>query len=86
MRTKIIAVAAAAILAAGCTADPFTGDRLGKLAISKAGLAQRDQLVLDLLRQAGLPVVVTMGGGYADDVNDIADIHFETVRIAAECG
>lgn len=67
-------------------ADPFAGDRLGKLAISKAGLAQRDRLVLDMVRGAGLPVVITMGGGYADDIHDIADIHYETVRIAAAYG
>lgn len=64
-------------------ADPFIGDRLGKLNISKQGLAMRDRLVLDMLRTAGLPVAVTMGGGYAPNIDDIVDIHFETVCIAA---
>jgi acetoin utilization deacetylase AcuC-like enzyme len=64
-------------------ADPFVGDRLGKLSISKAGLQARDQLVLDLCAAAGLPVAIAMGGGYADNVHDIVDIHFNTVRIAA---
>jgi len=64
-------------------ADPYTGDRLGKLAITKDGLQARDQLVLDLCAGAGLPVAIAMGGGYADNVHDIVDIHFNTVRLAA---
>lgn len=64
-------------------ADPFAGDRLGRLALSKAGLAARDRLVLDRCRQAGIPVAVTMGGGYAADVTDTVDIHFGTVHTAA---
>jgi acetoin utilization deacetylase AcuC-like enzyme len=65
-------------------ADPFVGDRLGKLAISKAGLAWRDRLVLDLCLAAGLPVAIAMGGGYADNIEDIVDIHAQTIRIAAD--
>ena len=65
-------------------ADPFSGDKLGKLALSKEGLARRDKLVLDMCRSEGLPVAVTMGGGYAENVNDIVDIHAQTVRIASE--
>jgi acetoin utilization deacetylase AcuC-like enzyme len=65
-------------------ADPFVGDRLGKLAVSKHGLAQRDRIVLDLCRDAGLSVAIAMGGGYARDVDDIVDIHLQTIRIASE--
>lgn len=65
-------------------ADPYAGDRLGKLNISKAGLAQRDALVLDLCSAAGLTVAIAMGGGYAHNVQDIVDIHLQTVRIAAQ--
>ncbi len=64
-------------------ADPFVGDRLGKLAVSKAGLAARDELVLTACQQAGLPVAVTMAGGYAHDIEDIVDIHLQTIRRAA---
>lgn len=64
-------------------ADPFIGDKLGKLSVSKAGLAERDRIVIDLCTAAGLPVAVAMGGGYADNVVDIVDIHFNTVKIAA---
>ena len=65
-------------------ADPFSGDAYGRLALSKDGLARRDRLVLGTCRAAGLPVAVTMSGGYARDVSDIVDIHFETIRIAAQ--
>ncbi|MCC6616358.1 MAG: histone deacetylase [Anaerolineae bacterium] len=64
-------------------ADPYAGDRLGRMAISMDGLARRDRIVLEACRTAGLPVAVTMAGGYARDVDDIATIHAQTVRIAA---
>ncbi|MCC6197765.1 MAG: histone deacetylase [Burkholderiales bacterium] len=63
-------------------ADPYVGDRLGRLALTKAGLAARDRYVLTRLREAGVPVAIAMAGGYADDIADIVDIHFETVRLA----
>ena len=62
-------------------ADPFVDDALGRLALSKAGLAERDRLVLDRCRRAGLPVAVVMAGGYARQIQDTVDIHLETVRI-----
>jgi hypothetical protein len=52
--------------------------------LSKAGLAARDHLVLAACHRAGRPVAITMAGGYAREVNDIVDIHFQTVRIALE--
>ena len=64
-------------------ADPYIGDTLGRLALSKEGLAQRDRLVFDLCRAAGSPVAITMSGGYARQVEDTVDIHFRTVQIAA---
>ncbi len=80
-RALALAGADLALYLAG--ADPYVGDRLGRLALSKAGLAARDRLVLGLCREAGLPVAIAMAGGYAPQVEDIVDIHFETVRIAA---
>ena len=62
--------------------DPFAGDRLGRLKLTKAGLAERDRLVFEAARVAGLPLVVTMAGGYAKDVADTVDIHWQTVRRA----
>ena len=71
----------AAIYLAG--ADPHEGDRLGRLAVSKEGLAERDRFVIGRLVEAGIPVAVTMGGGYGEDLEDTVDIHFHTVRTAA---
>jgi acetoin utilization deacetylase AcuC-like enzyme len=65
-------------------ADPFAGDTLGRLSLSKAGLAERDLQVFRLCRQAGLPMAVVMAGGYARTIQDTVDIHLQTVRIAAE--
>ena len=64
-------------------ADPFIEDRYGSLAITKAGLHARDQLVFDCCQQALIPVAITMAGGYARNLEDIVDIHFQTVREAA---
>lgn len=64
-------------------ADPYVNDRLGRLAISKQGLAERDRIVFDLCRRHKLPVAVVMGGGYARDVNDVVDIHLQTIQLAA---
>ena len=74
-------VADAVIYLAG--ADPFVGDRLGLLALTKAGLAERDRQVFQACRRHSLPVAVTMAGGYAAEIRDIVDIHAETIRLAA---
>lgn len=66
-------------------ADPFLGDTLGGLAVTKAGLAQRDRRVFAVCRERHWPVTVTMAGGYAVDVGDIVDIQCETVRQALLC-
>jgi acetoin utilization deacetylase AcuC-like enzyme len=65
-------------------ADPHEEDTLGHLALTKAGLAERDRLVLEHCRRARLPVAVLMAGGYGRHVEDTVDIHLQTVRIAAE--
>jgi acetoin utilization deacetylase AcuC-like enzyme len=66
-------------------ADPYRGDRLGRLNLTIDGLRRRDELVLHTCRAAGLPVVITMSGGYARDVADIVTIHANTIRVAVEC-
>ena len=65
-------------------ADPYSDDRLGRLSLSKTGLANRDQLVLKYCQEANLPVAIVMAGGYARDINDTVDIHLNTVRLASE--
>lgn len=65
-------------------ADPYADDRFGRLSLSKKGLAQRDRMVLGYCQQSDLPVAITMAGGYARRVEDTVDIHFQTVKTAAE--
>jgi acetoin utilization deacetylase AcuC-like enzyme len=65
-------------------ADPFEGDRLGRLKLTKHGLKLRDYFVLQTARDNAIPIAVTMAGGYAHDVADIVDIHFNTVRTVFE--
>jgi acetoin utilization deacetylase AcuC-like enzyme len=64
-------------------ADPWHGDRLGRLALTKEGLLARDELVLDRLRAAGAAVCVVLAGGYAEDVRDTVDINAATVSAVA---
>jgi acetoin utilization deacetylase AcuC-like enzyme len=65
-------------------ADPYEGDRLGRLKLSKIGLKARDRFVLERARDNALSVTITMAGGYAHNVADIVDIHFATVATAFE--
>jgi acetoin utilization deacetylase AcuC-like enzyme len=64
-------------------ADPYVDDRLGRLCVSKEGLADRDRLVVETCRERGIPVAVTMAGGYARKVEDTVDIHFRSIERAA---
>src|SRR5918994_6417350 len=65
-------------------ADPFEGDKLGRLSVTKSGLAERDRMVLEDCRERGIPLVVTMAGGYAEEVEDTVDIHFRTIKRASD--
>lgn len=63
-------------------ADPFEGDRLGRLSLSKNGLALRDERLFSFCREQGVPVAVAMAGGYAQPISHTVDIHFQTVICA----
>jgi acetoin utilization deacetylase AcuC-like enzyme len=63
-------------------ADPYEGDRLGRLELTIAGLRARDRLVFAACRDRAVPVVVAMSGGYAADVDAIVTIHTNTIREA----
>ena len=64
-------------------ADPYEDDRLGRLCVTKEGLVERDRLVLESCRERGIPVAVTMAGGYARNVDDTVDIHCRSIQRAA---
>jgi acetoin utilization deacetylase AcuC-like enzyme len=66
-------------------ADPYSGDRFGRLKLSIDGLRRRDQMVFQACYRRRLPVVMTLAGGYAVDLRDIATIHLNTVRELVAC-
>jgi acetoin utilization deacetylase AcuC-like enzyme len=63
-------------------ADPYVGDKLGRLSLSKEGLRARDEIVLTACRDRKIPVVTVMSGGYALDIKDTVEIHSNTIRSA----
>jgi acetoin utilization deacetylase AcuC-like enzyme len=60
--------------------DPHEDDRLGTLALTLGGLAERDRRVFQHCREAGVPVVSTMGGGYGRDLAVTVEAHANTIR------
>jgi acetoin utilization deacetylase AcuC-like enzyme len=65
-------------------ADPYEGDRLGRLKITMEGLAARDRHIFDAGFDRRLPIAVTMAGGYAREIADTVAIQAETVRLASQ--
>jgi acetoin utilization deacetylase AcuC-like enzyme len=65
-------------------ADSHQGDRLGRLCLTFDGLARRDVMVLDACREVGIPVAITIAGGYGRNIEDSVRVHLNTVRIASE--
>ena len=65
-------------------ADPYEHDRLGKLKLTKTGLAKRDQLVFSVCKRHETRVTVVMAGGYAQVVDDVVDINLATIRALIE--
>jgi acetoin utilization deacetylase AcuC-like enzyme len=60
-------------------ADPYEEDQLGGLRLSKEGLRRRDRLVMDAAREADVPLVVVLAGGYARRTEDTVEIHAATI-------
>ena len=64
--------------------DVLKSDKLGKLALTKAGCRERDELVFQFCKRNGLPVQVSMGGGYSPDIRDIVDAHCNTFKVGLD--
>lgn len=64
-------------------ADPHEGDRLGRLKLTMQGLAVRDHLVFDSAHKRGIPVAVSMAGGYGKNIQDTVAVHVQTIAIAS---
>jgi acetoin utilization deacetylase AcuC-like enzyme len=63
-------------------ADPHEGDRLGRLKLTTAGLAERDRRVLAAARERRIPVALSMAGGYGRVVEETVEVHLGTIRAA----
>jgi acetoin utilization deacetylase AcuC-like enzyme len=59
-------------------------DLLGGLALTKEGFERRDRFVVEQCRTRGLPLLVLLAGGYAQDMNDVVDIHFRAITRARD--
>ncbi len=65
-------------------ADVLASDKLGRLSLTPEGCRQRDKIVISLCREAGLPLVAAMGGGYSEDIRIITEAHAHTFRLLGE--
>jgi acetoin utilization deacetylase AcuC-like enzyme len=65
-------------------ADPYRGDKLGRLALSIEGLRERDAYVLRQCYEREIPIVTVMSGGYGKDITDTIEIHCNTIRMVKE--
>ena len=63
-------------------ADPHEGDRLGRMRMTFAGLERRDAMVIEACRDVGIPIAITIAGGYGQDIDDTVQVHVNTVRVA----
>jgi acetoin utilization deacetylase AcuC-like enzyme len=64
-------------------ADPYEDDQLGGLRLTREGLRRRDRMVIETVRAAGVPLGVTLAGGYARRLEDTVAIHMATIEEAA---
>jgi acetoin utilization deacetylase AcuC-like enzyme len=67
-------------------ADPFVEDQLGGLSLTRAGLRQRDRMVLEAAGERSIPIAVLMAGGYAHELEDTVSIHVATIEEAVRVG
>lgn len=65
-------------------ADPHEGDRLGRLKLTSDGLAERDRRVFAACRERGIPVAVSMAGGYGRDIDITVGVHLRTLQTALD--
>jgi len=63
--------------------DPLREDRLGRLAVTMAGLAERDMLVCQAFRRTGVPLVIVIGGGYAEPIELTVTAYAQTFEVAS---
>ena len=80
---RVIAASAPDLVLYLAGADPHEGDSLGRLRLTFDGLRRRDAMVLAACREVGIPVAVTIAGGYGRRIEETVEVHVNTVRVAA---
>lgn len=65
-------------------ADPHEGDRLGRLKLTREGLQERDRRVLSAARDRGIPIALSMAGGYGRVVEETVQVHLGTFQVATD--
>ncbi|MGQ9672636.1 MAG: histone deacetylase family protein [Candidatus Aminicenantales bacterium] len=65
-------------------ADPYEKDKLGSLRISKAGLRERDRIIIEGARISRIPLAIVLAGGYSLEFEDTVAIHLNTIRVARQ--
>ncbi len=63
-------------------ADPYKGDRLGRLSLSMDGLQKRDNIVFNWAFSRGIPIAFSMAGGYSVPITDTVQININTFKMA----
>jgi acetoin utilization deacetylase AcuC-like enzyme len=67
-------------------ADPYEGDQLGGLRLTKEGLKERDRVIVEGARERGIPVAVVLAGGYAAEIEDTVAVHLNMIQVAQRAG
>jgi len=79
---RVLSAAAPDLVIYLAGADPHEGDRLGRMRLTFDGLERRDAMVLESCREIGVPVAITIAGGYGRNIDDTVRVHVNTVRVA----
>jgi acetoin utilization deacetylase AcuC-like enzyme len=80
----VLAAARADLVCYLAGADPLATDALGRLSLTPEGLARRDAIVLESCREIGLPVCISIAGGYSRPIEHTVSAHLATVRVASQ--
>ena len=79
---EVLEAASADLLFYQAGVDPLAEDALGRMSLTHAGMRERDRLVLEAAWHRGLPVVLTLGGGYAKPITATLEAHVGTYETA----
>ncbi|MEK9149325.1 MAG: histone deacetylase, partial [Candidatus Desantisbacteria bacterium] len=65
-------------------ADPYCNDQLGGLKVTIKGFIRRDEILFEPAKKKGVPIVLVLAGGYAKELSDTVQIHYNAIKKAME--